>query len=100
MKTRFLKLLKWIARKNCIIQFYPKYKCYIIIRRFSPNRKYFEIYSSVQRIYRWQSSILDASYLDKLNDAINMLPIARNRLTLEYAQTIKAYHLNKKLKKL
>ena len=100
MKTRFLKPLKRMARKNCFIQFYPRYKTYIIVRRFPHNHKYLERYSSIQHIYRWQDSIIDATHLDNLDAAINMLVIARNRLTQEYGQKIRAYLLNKILKKL
>ena len=100
MKTRFLKLLKRIARKNCIIQFYPRYKTYVIVRRFSKNHEYLECYSSVKHIYKWQNSILDASHFKDLNTAINMLSIARNCLTQEYGRKIRAYLYNKMLKKL
>lgn len=100
MKTRFLKPLKWIARKNCIIQFDLRYKKYIIIRRFARNHKYFQLYSSNQHIYRWQNSIQDATHLDNLRAAINMLHIARNHLVQEYGQKIRAYLFNKMLKEL
>ena len=100
MKTRFLKLLKWIARKNCIIQFYPRYKTYVIVRRFPRNHKYFERYSAMQHIYRWQGSIIDATHLDNLDAAINMLVIARKSLVQEYGRKIRAYFYNKMLKKL
>lgn len=100
MKTRFLKLLKWIARKNCIIQFYPRYRTYVVVKRFPCNHKYFEIYSSIQHIYRWQNSITDATHLNNLDAAINMLVIARKCLVQEYARIIRAYFYNKKLKKL
>ena len=100
MKTRFLKPLKRIARKNCFIQFYPRYKTYVIIKRVSRNHKYLESYSSVQHIYKWQNSILDATHFKDLNTAIKMLSIARNHLTQEYGQKIRAYLFNKMLKKL
>ena len=100
MKTRFLKPLKWIARKNCIIQFYPRYRKYFIVRRFSRDHKYFEQCSSWQHVYQWQNSIQDATFLDNLNDAIKLLAIARNNLVQEYGKAIRAYLFNKMLKKL
>lgn len=100
MKTRFLKPLKWLARKNCFIQFYPRYNTYVIVRRSSRNQEYFGEHSSIQHTYKWQNSISDAIHSRDLNTAIYMLSIARNRLIKEYVLKIKTYLLNKKLKKL